>query len=75
MRFPRFCLHVILPSSPSSIKIKKEKKISRHELIQRVRRIVGDKLLGAAIKSYRDNKKKPSFLKSRSKNGLATRIE
>ncbi|KAH1111943.1 hypothetical protein AAZX31_04G166200 [Glycine max] len=56
-------------------KDKKDKKILRHELIQRVREIAGDKLLVAAIKSYRDNKKKPSFLQSRSKNGLATRIK
>lgn len=31
----------------------KEKKISRHELIQRVRQIAGDQLLIAVIKSYR----------------------
>ncbi|TKY73502.1 inactive poly of ADP-ribose polymerase SRO5 [Spatholobus suberectus] len=45
-------------------KDKKEKKISRHELIQRVRRIAGDKLLVAVIKSYRD-KKRPSFVQTR----------
>ncbi|RDY13101.1 putative inactive poly [ADP-ribose] polymerase SRO5, partial [Mucuna pruriens] len=37
-------------------KEKNEKKISRHELIQRVRRIAGDKLLVAVIKSYRDKR-------------------
>ncbi|KAI4343754.1 hypothetical protein L6164_011063 [Bauhinia variegata] len=34
----------------------KEKKISRHELIQKVRKIAGDKLLIAVIKSFRTRK-------------------
>ncbi|KAJ1384471.1 RST domain of plant C-terminal [Sesbania bispinosa] len=34
-------------------KAKKERKISRHDLIQKVRQIAGDKLLIAVIKSYR----------------------
>ncbi|XP_073224366.1 probable inactive poly [ADP-ribose] polymerase SRO2 isoform X2 [Cicer arietinum] len=34
-------------------KAKKERKISRHELIQKVRQIAGDKLLISVIKSYR----------------------
>ncbi|WVZ19482.1 hypothetical protein V8G54_006804 [Vigna mungo] len=42
-------------------KDKREKKISRHELIRRVRQIAGDKLLFAVIKSFRE-KKKQRFL-------------
>ncbi|KAK8465799.1 hypothetical protein PHAVU_009G178500 [Phaseolus vulgaris] len=55
-------------------KDKKDKKISRHELIQRVRQIAGDKLLFAVIKSYRE-KKKQRFQHTRSKNGQATTHE
>lgn len=36
----------------------REKKISRHELVQRVRQIAGDKLLTAVIKSFRDKQLK-----------------
>ncbi|KAL2340899.1 hypothetical protein Fmac_008839 [Flemingia macrophylla] len=68
MPFPTLIsvLSKVLPSSDVALiskfyKDKKENKISRHELIQRVRRIAGDKLLIALIKSYRE-KKKPSFL-------------
>lgn len=38
----------------------KEKKISRQELIQRIRRITGDKLLIAVIKSFKDKQEKVS---------------
>ncbi|XP_059644263.1 probable inactive poly [ADP-ribose] polymerase SRO5 [Cornus florida] len=34
----------------------REKKISRHELIQLIRQLAGDKLLTAVIKSFRDKK-------------------
>ncbi|CAI8597664.1 unnamed protein product [Vicia faba] len=49
-------------------KAKKERKISRHELIQKVRQIAGDKLLISAIKSYRAKKKPTKFQQTRSKN-------
>uniref|UniRef100_A0A151QZM4 Inactive poly [ADP-ribose] polymerase SRO2 n=1 Tax=Cajanus cajan TaxID=3821 RepID=A0A151QZM4_CAJCA len=56
---------VMAPSDVALIsnfyKDKKENKISRHELIQRVRRIAGDKLLIAVIKSYRQNVRLFSF--------------
>ncbi|KAK7411113.1 hypothetical protein VNO78_02521 [Psophocarpus tetragonolobus] len=60
MPFPSLisALSLVLPSCDVALiskfyKDKKEMKISRHELIQRVRRIAGDKLLIAVIKSYR----------------------
>ncbi|KAK7281902.1 hypothetical protein RIF29_10267 [Crotalaria pallida] len=46
----------------------KERKISRSELINKVREIAGDKLLIAAIKSHRAKKKDSRFLQARSKN-------
>ncbi|XP_057442950.1 probable inactive poly [ADP-ribose] polymerase SRO2 [Lotus japonicus] len=42
-------------------KAKQERKISRQELIQKVRQIAGDKLLTAVIKSYRAKKKPCKF--------------
>lgn len=42
--------------------ILQEKKISRHELIQRVRQIAGDKLLFAVIKSFREKVRYCSLL-------------
>ncbi|XP_027337576.1 probable inactive poly [ADP-ribose] polymerase SRO5 [Abrus precatorius] len=57
-----------------SYKDKKERKISRRELIQRVRQIAGDKLLASVIKTYR-NKRKSSFQQTISRNGLGARIE
>ncbi|AES71520.1 putative poly(ADP-ribose) polymerase, catalytic domain, RST domain of plant [Medicago truncatula] len=50
-------------------KARKEKKISRHELIEKVRQIAGDKLLFSIIKYYRAKKKPTSFQQARSKNG------
>ncbi|GAU46427.1 hypothetical protein TSUD_134570 [Trifolium subterraneum] len=51
-------LSKVLPSLDIALickfhKAKKEGKISRHELIQKVRQIAGDKLLISVIKSYR----------------------
>ncbi|KAL4397290.1 hypothetical protein AHAS_Ahas01G0177100 [Arachis hypogaea] len=61
MPFPALIsvLSKILPSSDIALISKfhkdyKENKISRHQLIQKVRVIVGDKLLVAAIKSFRE---------------------
>lgn len=50
-------------------KARKERKISRHELIEKVRQIAGDKLLFSIIKYYRAKKKPTSFQQARSKNG------
>lgn len=50
-------------------KARKEKKISRHELIEKVRQIAGDNLLFSIIKYYRAKKKSTSFQQARSKNG------
>jgi hypothetical protein len=38
-----------------------EKKISRHELIQKVRLVAGDKLLVSVIKTFRAKKMPASF--------------
>ncbi|CAK8566776.1 unnamed protein product [Lathyrus sativus] len=66
-------LSKVLPSLDIALiskfyKAKQERKISRHELIQKVRQIAGDKLLISAIKSYRAKKKSTNFLQTRSKN-------
>lgn len=60
MPFPTLISMLSKILSPSDVALvskfyraKKERRISRHELIQKVRQIVGDKLLIAAIKSYR----------------------
>lgn len=39
----------------------RENKISRHDLITRVRQIAGDKLLSTVIKSFRDKQLKPAY--------------
>ncbi|MED6180992.1 hypothetical protein PIB30_015215 [Stylosanthes scabra] len=64
MPFPSLIsvLSKVLPSNDIVIismlyKDHKDNKISRHELIQKVRRIAGDKLLIAVIKSYKAQKK------------------
>ncbi|KAK7350619.1 hypothetical protein VNO77_09438 [Canavalia gladiata] len=61
MPFPTLIsvLSKVLPPSDITLiskfyKDKKERKISRHELVQRVRQIAGDKLLVTVIKSYRN---------------------
>ncbi|XP_061365364.1 probable inactive poly [ADP-ribose] polymerase SRO2 [Gastrolobium bilobum] len=51
------------------LKDHREKKISRGELVQKVRQTAGDKLLSAVIKSYRAKKKPESFMQTKSKNG------
>ncbi|KAL1371614.1 probable inactive poly [ADP-ribose] polymerase SRO5 isoform X2 [Arachis hypogaea] len=73
MPFPALIsvLSKILPSSDIALISKfhkdyKENKISRHQLIQKVRVIVGDKLLVAAIKSFREKKIPASFKHARS---------
>ncbi|MED6125386.1 hypothetical protein PIB30_068087 [Stylosanthes scabra] len=73
MPFPALIsvLSKILPSSDIALISKfhkdyKEKKISRQQLIQKVRVIAGDKLLVAAIKSFREKKIPASFKHSRS---------
>ena len=73
MPFPALIsvLSEILPSSDIALISKfhkdyKEKKISRHQLIQKVRVIAGDKLLVAAIKSFREKKIPASFKHARS---------
>ena len=73
MPFPALIsvLSEILPSSDIALISKfhkdyKEKKISRHQLIQKVRVIAGDKLLVAAIKSFREKKIPASFKDARS---------
>lgn len=68
-------LSKVLPSLDIALickfyKAKKEGKISRHELIQKVRQIAGDKLLISVIKSYRAKKKPASFQQTKSKNGI-----
>jgi fructokinase len=50
--------------------IEKEGKISRPELIQKVRQIARDELLISVIKSYRAKKKPASFQQTKSKNGI-----
>ncbi|MED6220389.1 hypothetical protein PIB30_044329 [Stylosanthes scabra] len=64
MPFPSLIsvLSKVLPPNDIAIismlyKNHKDNKISRHELIQKVRRIAGDKLLIAVIKSYKAKKK------------------
>lgn len=61
MPFPTLIAALAKFLPPNSIKViqkhhsdHKEKKITRQELIQRVRRIAGDDLLVAVIKSFRD---------------------
>lgn len=61
----------VLPSSDIALISKfhtdyKEKKISRRELIQKVRTIAGDKLLVSVIKSFREKKIPASFKHAKS---------
>lgn len=60
MAFPTLISVLSKVLSPSDVALvskfyraKQERRISRHELIQKVRQIAGDELLIATIKSYR----------------------
>ncbi|WVZ12261.1 hypothetical protein V8G54_016791 [Vigna mungo] len=58
------------------VKIRKdytEMKISRHEMIQRVRNIAGDKLLVSIIRSFRAKKTPASFKANKGKQGQGER--
>ncbi|KAI4336142.1 hypothetical protein L6164_014709 [Bauhinia variegata] len=70
-------LSKVLPPSAIELiskyhKYHKEKKISRNELTLKVRQVAGDKLLIAAIKSFRAKKTPASFRQTRSDNESRT---